>query len=720
VNHRACEMLSYGRNQLLNMAIISLHPEDELAKSKEAFQNTGEKGANRFETRYKKKDGTKIFVDICSSIIDKDKGIIQGIVRDITERKQAEQALADEAVRRCILVDQSSDGIVVLDQDGKVYETNKRFAEMLGYTPEEVLQLHVWEWDTQWTREQLLEMVRQVDEAGDHFETRHRRKDGTFYDVEISTNGAVCGGQKLVFCVCRDITERKRAEEALRESEEKFRVITSNTPDHIIMQDSDLRYKVVINPQLGLTEADIIGKTDRDFLGREDAEKLTALKRKVLETGESLKLETTLPNLKGENEFFEGFYVPKFDSTGKIDGLIGYFRNITERKQLEEERAKAAKLESIGLLAGGIAHDFNNILSVILGNVSLTKMMIANMMIAKEEKSSASESLIDAEAACGRARDLTMQLLTFSKGGTPVKKTTSISGLIKEASGFALRGSNVQCRHYLAKDLWPCEVDEGQISQVIHNLLINAVQAMSEGGTINIRVDNVTVGKEERLPLNEGRYVKLTLKDQGIGISKEHLAKIFDPYFSTKQKGSGLGLATIYSIIKRHGGYITVESELKVGTTFIIYLPASWEQVEEKEVVKKEIAVTSGKILVMDDEQSVRDVVSRMLEHIGHEVECANNGTQAVKIYKQAQDSGQPFDAVILDLTIPGGMGGKEAIKRLLKIDPDVKAIVSSGYSNDPVLASHRDYGFSSVVSKPYRVEELREVLQSLMKKNSG
>jgi len=273
---------------------------------------------------------------------------------------------------------------------------------------------------------------------------------------------------------------------------------------------------------------------------------------------------------------------------------------------------------------------------------------------------------------------------------------------------------------YISKDLWHCKVDEGQISQVINNLIINADQAMPNGGTINIRADNVTVGPRDQLPLNEGRYVKLSLKDQGVGISEEHLARIFDPYFSTKQKGSGLGLATTYSIIKRHGGHITVESELKVGTTFQIYLPASWEQVEEKTGGKEEIAVTKGKILVMDDETALCDVVSSMLELIGHEVKSANNGTQAVAMYNQAKDSGQPFDAVILDLTIPGGMGGKETIKRLLKIDSGVKAIVSSGYSNDLVMSNFKEYGFSSRVSKPYEIEELREVLQSVLKEKSG
>lgn len=386
--------------------------------------------------------------------------------------------------------------------------------------------------------------------------------------------------------------------------------------------------------------------------------------------------------------------------------------DITDRKKMEAELLKAQKLESLGLLAGGIAHDFNNFLMAILGNISLARLE-AN------SPENLSERLMAAERACLRAKDLTQQLLTFSKGGTPIRKLTSIAELIKESAEFVLRGSNARCQFSIADDLWPVEIDVGQMSQVIQNLIINADQALPDGGTITIRAQNVTLDEGNVLPLKAGRYVKISIEDQGIGIPREHLSKIFDPYFTTKQKGSGLGLSIVYSIIKKHDGHITVRSELGRGTTFTIYLPASGEAPtrETPETMKTEDASSAcgGRILVMDDEDIIRDVTRHILEQLGYDVALARDGEEAIQIYQQAQQCGRPFDAVIMDLTVPGGMGGKEAIKRLRTIDPHVKAIVASGYSNDPIMAHYQAHGFDGVITKPYRIEELRQVLYRVL-----
>jgi CheY-like chemotaxis protein len=382
---------------------------------------------------------------------------------------------------------------------------------------------------------------------------------------------------------------------------------------------------------------------------------------------------------------------------------------------MEQELQKIQKLESIGILAGGIAHDFNNILTAILGNISLAKME-AN------PKDEIYERLVEAEKASLQAKNLTQQLLTFSKGGAPIKKTESITEVIKDSAEFALRGSNVKCEFFIPNDIWPVEVDKGQISQVISNLIINADQAMPEGGIIKVRVENVApVGAVRpcqpvaELPIKDGKYVKIEIEDDGIGIPKEHLPKIFDPYFTTKQKGSGLGLATSYSIIKRHDGYIAVESELGVGTTFYIYLPASSKQILTKKDAEERLILSKGRILVMDDEEVVRDVAGIMLKRIGYDVEFADDGAEALELYKKAEESGQPFDAVIVDLTIQGGMGGEQMIKKLLEIDPNVKAIVSSGYSTDAIMSNFKQYGFSGVVTKPYRIAELSETLYKVL-----
>ncbi len=385
-------------------------------------------------------------------------------------------------------------------------------------------------------------------------------------------------------------------------------------------------------------------------------------------------------------------------------------KEIADREKMEEELLKTQKLESIAVLAGGIAHDFNNLLASVLGNVSLA-------MLDLDKNHPASRELAAAEKAALRAQDLTRQLLTFSRGGAPIKRVTHINELIREASGFAVRGSRIRCDIHIPADLHLVDVDGGQISQVIHNLVLNADHAMPEGGTITIRCGNVRVHAQAAIPLPAGNYVMITVEDRGVGIPREHLAKIFDPYFTTKQKGSGLGLAMTYSIIKKHGGHIAVESTLGKGTTFHVYLPAAREKMAPQVADEAGIHYGSGKILVMDDEEDVRETTGNVLNRLGYTVDFAKNGEEAIDLYRKALDSKQPFDLIIMDLTVPGAMGGKEAVRRILEIDPGAKAIVSSGYSNDPIMADFRSYGFLGVVTKPYRIKDLSEEVYQILNK---
>jgi CheY-like chemotaxis protein len=380
---------------------------------------------------------------------------------------------------------------------------------------------------------------------------------------------------------------------------------------------------------------------------------------------------------------------------------------------------KTSKLESVGVLAGGIAHDFNNVLTAILGNV-----LLARMDLRPEEP--AERRLAEAEKACLRAKDLTQQLLTFARGGEPVRKTTSIGDLVREAVSLALRGSNARCEFALPGDLWPVDVDPGQMAQVLNNLVINAQQAMPQGGVIRIRAANVPDGHTDRRHSHApqpGPHVRISVEDHGVGIPEENLAKVFDPYFTTKEQGSGLGLAIAYSVVTKHGGRIAVESRVGIGTTFLIDLPASSPRRAEarpaatEPQAREEAAASAAagreraRILVMDDEAPVKEVLGAMLDRFGYEPEFARDGAEALAMYRAARDSGRPFDAVILDLTIPGGMGGKDTIHKLLEIDPQVRAIVASGYSDDPVMADFRRYGFRGVVPKPFRFEDLRAIL---------
>ncbi len=396
---------------------------------------------------------------------------------------------------------------------------------------------------------------------------------------------------------------------------------------------------------------------------------------------------------------------PIVDRQSNMIGTVLVFRDITEKRTIEEKLLKAEKIESLGVLAGGIAHDFNNLLSAIMGNIELAAMDLA-------PGDEARESLSRAEKAVVRAADLTQQLLTFSKGGAPIRKAASITELIKDSADFALRGSKALCVFDLPEDLWKVEIDSGQISQVISNIVLNGIHAMPDGGEIQIRCVNIMIGSDH-LELKPGKYVKVTIQDNGIGIPKELMQRIFEPYFTTKRSGSGLGLATAYSIMKKHDGLIEVASELGKGTVFSLYLPAFTGTVSHKPgpADKPSPEKNRGKVLLMDDDDMIRLAASEMLKQIGCEVVISAEGSEALEKYKAAKTSGAPFDAVILDLTIPGGMGGKETIRRLLELDPEVKAIVSSGYSSDAIMANYLQYGFSGVLTKPYHIKELAVAL---------
>jgi signal transduction histidine kinase/CheY-like chemotaxis protein len=401
---------------------------------------------------------------------------------------------------------------------------------------------------------------------------------------------------------------------------------------------------------------------------------------------------------------------PIFDSESKIIGVVLVFRDVTEQLKTEMELLKVKKLESIGVLAGGIAHDFNNILTAILGNINLA-------LFDKDIGDRTRKLLLEAEKASLRAKGLTQQLLTFSKGGEPVTEISSLIGIIRDSANFVVHGLNTVCSYDFHEDLWLVEVDKGQISQVVQNIVLNASHAMPEGGTIKITCENFTFSGEDFLPFSKDeRFVKICIQDSGIGIPASVVEKIFDPYFSTKQEGSGLGLAIAQSILNKHNGYIMVESSQGVGTTFIIYIPSS----EKAETLPQEAAIENiepiqSKILFMDDEELVQTVTKEMLDQLGHEVVVVAEGKDAIKTYQESMTSGKPFDLVIMDLTIPGGMGGKEAVREILNIDPDAKVIVSSGYSNDPVMAKYKDYGFCSAIAKPFRLTELSRTINQIM-----
>lgn len=378
---------------------------------------------------------------------------------------------------------------------------------------------------------------------------------------------------------------------------------------------------------------------------------------------------------------------------------------------MEQERFKTAKLESIGGLAGGIAHDFNNLLNAVLGNTSLLKMEGGL-------RGKPLERLDRMEKSIYRARELTQQLLTFAKGGDPIRKTVRINDLIVDNARFVLSGSKARSEFDIAGNLWPVEADLGQLSQVINNLIINAAQAMPEGGTVRITARNLLVDALSDLPLAPGRYIAVSVQDDGVGIPADSLERIFDPYHTTKEQGSGLGLATSHSIITKHKGCITVSSEVGRGSTFTIHLPATLSSCPSDQRPETDVPLPQvhGRILILDDEESILELTCELLELMGFEAVGVKDGQEAVERYTSAMHAGMPYDLLILDLTVPGGMGGKKVIGILKDIDPQVKAIVSSGYSQDPIMARHAEYGFCDVLAKPYRLDDLKKTVLRVLR----
>ncbi len=433
----------------------------------------------------------------------------------------------------------------------------------------------------------------------------------------------------------------------------------------------------------------------------------------------TFSFETSQGGDLGEKRFFENTFIANI-----IDkSLIGFWwlkKDITGRKKQEQEFLRNQKIESLGILAGGIAHDFNNLLTGIVGNVSLLKKKL-------DSQSRFSPLFEDAEKACSMAKALTKQLLTFSKGGVPVKKEVNVKALIKDSVSFALRGSNIKCEWNISDHLWPVHLDEAQIRQVIQNLAINAIQSMPAGGRIHVKAENIDSRDHKYLPLTNHNYVRLSIRDQGKGIPQENLQKIFDPYFTSKPGGSGLGLAIAYSIIRKHNGLITVRSKVGVGSQFCFYLPivsggsgsASRETVIETiECPAESFPETPAKILLMDDDDLIRNLCSELLKHWGHEAVVAQNGEQAIKIYKDSVNSGAPFDLLILDLTIRGGMGGKDTLDAIRALNGHVRAVVSSGYCDDPIMSDYSRYGFIDVLPKPFTANDVEELLKRVLQRN--
>jgi len=637
--------------------------------------------------------------------------------------REANGELESTRARYFDLYEQAPVSYCTLSETGLILEANLTAAILLG-VPRDALIRHPLAQFIHQNDQDLYALHRQqhLDTGGvSGCELRMVKYDNTVFWAHLAAAAAQQNGSASEYRVLiSDISKCKRTEEALRQSEQNateaknlLKLVLDTIPVRLFWKDlnsvflgcntlfaQDAGYQIP-EELIGLDDYHMGWKEQAAMYRQDDFEVINSGKPK-LRYGE---IQTT-PD--GKQIWLTTFKVPIRDADENIIGILGTYEDITQRKWAEEELLKAQKLESLGLLAGGIAHDFNNILMVILGNISFAKMLLS-------PQDKAYERLVTAETASLQAKNLTRQFLTFSKGGAPVKNSISAAHLIKNHGRFALSGTKSTCAYTLPDDLWKIDADEGQIGQVITNVLINADQSMQDGGTIRVACRNVAVTEDHDLPLRPGNYLEISIQDQGDGIPEEYLGKVFDPYFTTKANSQGLGLASAFSIIKKHEGYIVAESTVGTGTTVTLFIPALASQEISTERNEPEILAGEGKILLMDDDPMILQIVATALEELGYQVALARDGRAAIGMYADACQSAQPFDAVIMDLTIPGGMGGKEAIQKLLEIDPKARVIVSSGYCDDPVMADYKSYGFSGVIAKPYCLTELSKQMQRVL-----
>jgi PAS domain S-box-containing protein len=642
-------------------------------------------------------------------IRDKDGTIVGSVVvgRDITVQKNIERARCEAQRRYEMVIESITDNFFALDDQLHFTHINTSALRYFNFSRSEVIGKTPYELSPTFKgsdfEKTFLEVKSMMQPVHKEIESKTRQK-----TLELHAYP----GPENITVIFRDITERRLQAISLAAEKERLSVTLRSIGDGVITTDTAGNVVLInkVAEQLtGWTQQDAEGKPLPEvfYIVNEFTRKRCENPvEKVLKTGSVVELSnhTILISRDGREIVLADSGAPIMDKDNHIIGTVLVFRDMTEKSKLEETMQRIDKLDSLSVLAGGIAHDFNNLLGGIFGYLDLAREETAT-------DSPASKYLDKALTVFNRAKDLTMQLLTFSKDGTPIRKVTNIGPLIKENASFVLTGTNVRYHCTVSDDIRLCEIDQNQIGQVIDNIVINAQQAMPLGGTIIITVENVTITNTKFPSLHAGPYILISITDSGIGIPREHIKRIFDPFFTTKQKGNGLGLATSYSIIQKHDGLIDVESQIGKGTTFRIYLPASNSN-EETAIHKTMVTHKgSGTILVMDDEDFMREVIERMLVSMGYSVICVKNGQEAITTFSNNKDSREPIKVAILDLTIPGGMGGMELISKLKPQYPQVFFFAASGFSENPLMSRPQEFGFTGSVRKPFKKAELAALL---------
>lgn len=715
VNRAACETLEYARAELLGSLVGQLAPDFTPDVWGGHWRDLRRGGPRVVETVLRCRSGRHIEVEVSVQHGSSEgREWASASVRDIAARKQALQEFQGSRQQFDTMLREGPIGmLVVRTTDSTVLEMNTVFEQLYGYSRAEMIGRSSRELDmfSPETRAEALRLLQQ-DGIVRNMEQVVKARDGRVLNVSSSIAPFTYGGEVCLLAMVMDVTERKAREEALRKSEEKFALAFRRAP--LVMSMTSLQDAKLLDVNdrfttvTGFSREEALGKTavELGLMDRKDRNRI----RSEFERTRHLPDRELLMTAKDGRKFHVLWCAEVILVDGRPE-LLTIAQDISETVRLQEEVAKTQKLESLGLLAGGLAHDFNNVLTGVLGNLSFARMLVG-------EQHNAARCLAECEKAAGRASELTRQLLTFSRGGAPSRKAIETRRVVEEAVSFALRGSNVNAIVDLPADLAWLHADEGQIAQVLANLLINAKQAMPAGGTLTLRGANHSVDDPESATLAPGNYVRLQVADTGEGIESSSLSKVFDPYYTTKPGGTGLGLSSVYSIVKRHAGRVEVASVAGQGATFTLYLPAaapSERPSPEPVPAVPNVQGGRGRVLVMDDETLIRNLACRVLDVLGYEATACAEGSAAVAAYRAALQEGRPFAAVLLDLTVPGGMGGRDAAAQILAIDPKALLIVSSGYSIDPVVADFRAYGFAGAVAKPYAIETLAAELDRLL-----
>ena len=716
VNDMFIQLSGFSREDLIGHTTTELNiwtdPADR-TKLLDLIKTNG--GRRSIELEYRRKDGTVRVANVSPESIDLNSvPCMLTVLEDITEQLEIEDRIRSNEEKFRTLFDHAADGIYIADMKGTIIDANPQALDRLGYTREELIGKGFHEFIAKEHFPAVVEGLKELWSKGSTVrELTGLSKQGERVPAEINGNVINISGQKALLIISRNISERKEAERALRNEKERLDVTLNNISEGVIVTDltgtivlANISAAVLLNSG----KEELVGMKLADLYHLSDPSTGEPLKSAITATLANGLVSTTYRSALKSTDWtmlVNESASPIFEGE-KMVGAVLALHDVTVEKNLEEEIAKAARLRTIGTLAGGIAHDFNNVLTIIMGNIELSHRYGLS-------HDDADKWFDDMSKALERAKDLSNQLLTFSKGGAPVKKDISLEHLVSEIIAEVFTDEDVAHEVKFPQDLGKVNIDEVQMKQAFLHIFKNAREAMPDGGILDVSAVHSFVDGDSMF-LKQGEYIHIRIRDTGAGIPASQTNHVFEPYFSTKPNHAGMGLAVAYSIVKAHSGHISIESDIEKGTTVHIYVP-SVNQENMTEYVKDCSLPHKSKlkVLVMDDEEMIRDVASDMLASMGHSCDCVYGGQEALVRYINAHASGEPYDLVVMDLTIPNGMGGKEAISELLKIDQEAKVIVSSGYSNDPVMSDYQSYGFKYVMPKPYKIKDFESAITQAM-----